>query len=195
MILTYFVRHGETDWNANDRVQGVSDVPLNQAGRRQARLAAEALRLQRWDAVYSSTLSRAAETARIICAGSAGSAIIYDDQIRERSFGAAEGLTAAERSDLFPDRVIPGAESWDLLLERASGFLARLVNAGAAASEDVRYLVVSHGGFINSVLRLLHQQGIGPGRQVLDNLSCTLVTWDGTWDLEWHNRPTAEILR
>ena len=190
MILIYFVRHGETEWNANDRIQGSSDIPLNAVGREQALRAAPAFRLQRWDAVYSSPLSRAAETAQIICGEPECSRIIYEDRIQERSFGAAEGLTADQRFRRFPGRAIPGAESWEQLMERADGFMARLVGRSAAIEEDTRYLVITHGGFINAVLRLLHEQGIGPGRQVLANLSCTLVTWDGRWSLAWYNRAT-----
>lgn len=192
MTSIYLVRHGETDWNAEKRIQGASEIPLNETGRRQARAAAAMLRNGDWRAVYSSPLSRALETAEIICAELSIDTIIPDEVLMERSFGAAEGMTAAECQQRYPDRVIPGAESWDQVLERAMAFLQRL----AAGTErlpghSASYLVVTHGGFINSILRFMESQGMGPGRIALDNASATLLRYDGSWDLVWYNRTEA----
>lgn len=203
MKWIYLVRHGETDWNAANRIQGSSNIPLNEVGREQARAAAAMLRDQQWDAVYASPLSRATETAEILCRGlGLENTIILDGDLVERSFGAAEGLTGDQRLRLFPNRIIPGAEEWDEVGERAMRFLNRLVRAEPsdreAAEGDARYLVVTHGGFINSILRVLGDRGIGSGRQTLENLSATLLTWDGQWDLVYCNRtsePMLETLR
>ena len=66
MTELYLVRHGETDWNRQRRIQGLTDIPLNETGRRQARDTGMLLRRRRWDGVFSSPLSRAVETASII---------------------------------------------------------------------------------------------------------------------------------
>ncbi len=189
MTSIYLVRHGETDWNAEQRIQGVSEIPLNDTGRRQARAAAEMLRGGDWRAVYSSPLSRASETAEIICAELGIDGIVADEVLMERSFGAAEGMTAAECTQQFPDRVIPGAESWDQVLERAMGFLQRLATETERLPErSASYLAVTHGGFINSILRFMERQGMGPGRIVLANASATLLRYNGSWELVWYNR-------
>ena len=93
MTTLLLVRHGETDWNRDGRWQGQSDTPLNELGRRQARELAE--QLDGVDVVYSSDLARARETAEIL-AERAGVEVRLDPRLRERGFGAWEGLTLAE---------------------------------------------------------------------------------------------------
>jgi probable phosphoglycerate mutase len=88
-------RHGNTDWNAGHRVQGQTDVPLNDLGRRQAAEAAEMLAAMRPDAIVASDLRRAADTAAALSALT-GLAVSHDERLRERFFGAWEGLTTAE---------------------------------------------------------------------------------------------------
>jgi broad specificity phosphatase PhoE len=94
-------RHGNTDWNAGNRVQGQTDVPLNALGREQALEAAELLVRRKPDAIVSSDLRRAAETAEAL-ATLTGLAIREDDRLRERYFGAWQGLTMPEVSQRFP---------------------------------------------------------------------------------------------
>lgn len=91
MKLT-LIRHGTTDWNALRRFQGQTDVPLSDDGRRQALAIATALRSERFDRIYSSDLSRAFETARIL-AESHNIEVIADPRLREFDFGRWEGLT------------------------------------------------------------------------------------------------------
>ncbi|BCY06206.1 histidine phosphatase family protein [Actinoplanes sp. L3-i22] len=88
-------RHGNTDWNAGTRVQGQTDVPLNDLGRRQAAEAAALLAGLRPDAIVASDLSRAADTAAALAALT-GLPVSHDERLRERSFGAWQGLTTAE---------------------------------------------------------------------------------------------------
>ncbi|GGN86881.1 phosphoglycerate mutase [Actinoplanes lobatus] len=88
-------RHGNTDWNAGARVQGQTDVPLNDLGRRQAVDAAELLVRMRPAAIVASDLSRAADTAAALAALT-GLAISTDERLRERHFGEWQGLTMAE---------------------------------------------------------------------------------------------------
>lgn len=95
MLKVYLLRHGLTDWNKLRRVQGSSDIPLNEEGRRVARLTAEGMRDMPIDLVYSSPLKRARETAEIICAGR-DVPIVFDERIREIGFGEFEGVTWPE---------------------------------------------------------------------------------------------------
>src|SRR5688500_9075185 len=96
------VRHGETDWNLERRVQGHSDRPLNDTGRRQAIELATALGDEPVDAIYSSDLVRAHETARIL-AERRGLGVTVIPELREKSFGTWEGLTDREVLQRFPE--------------------------------------------------------------------------------------------
>ena len=89
MTLTTFalVRHGQTDWNAERRLQGATDIPLNDVGRGQARDAVGVLAAYEWDAIVSSPLSRAAETADLIAEGLGLTVSRRVPELTERSFG------------------------------------------------------------------------------------------------------------
>lgn len=160
MTRLLLTRHGETDWNAEGRWQGHSDTPLNERGRQQAReLAAQ---LDGIDAVYASDLSRARETAEI-AARDLGIEVRLDPRLRERSFGAWEGLTSAEIEDRFADahdRWKTGdgfgaddAEPFDAFAARIHAFLEDVLERHG--DEDV--LVVAHGGSI----RVIHALAAG----------------------------------
>jgi len=95
-------RHGNTDWNAGRRVQGQSDVPLNDLGRQQAAEAAELLVRFRPDAIVSSDLRRAADTAAALGALT-GRTVEHDERLRERHFGAWQGLTMAQVAETRPE--------------------------------------------------------------------------------------------
>jgi len=148
------VRHGETDWNAEHRWQGHSDTRLNAAGREQARRLAE--ELERVDAVYSSDLARARETAEIL-AVRIGLEVRLDPRLRERGFGAWEGLTTDEIASSFPDeqrrwRAGIGAGARDA--EPFEAFAARVGSFVADVGPrhvDEEVLVVAHGGTIRVV--------------------------------------------
>src|SRR5512138_1194932 len=120
-LRLYIARHGQTDWNVQHRLQGWTDRPLDDTGRRQAAELAETLRGIRLDAIYSSTLSRSRDTAKTV----AGTAMTVKslDGLRERNYGHFQGGsdTAAEylrRSDDWADRLDDG-ESLNQLLARA----------------------------------------------------------------------------
>ncbi|MCM0678529.1 histidine phosphatase family protein [Micromonospora phytophila] len=95
-------RHGNTDWNAASRVQGQTDVPLNDLGREQAHAAAPLLAALRPDAIVSSDLSRAADTAGALAALT-GLPVRTDPRLRERHFGRWQGLLLSEVEQRFPD--------------------------------------------------------------------------------------------
>ena len=153
MTTLILVRHGETDWNAEQRWQGHSNTELNDAGREQARLLAEGL--NGVDALYSSDLARARETAEILAA-TLGLEVRYDERLRERSFGSWEGLTMAEIETTFPDEArrwrAGGAGPDDA--ETFEGFAARVgsfIDEVGPQHEGETVLAVSHGGTIRVV--------------------------------------------
>src|SRR5437667_11321226 len=102
MTTLLLARHGETDWNREGRWQGWADPPLNEAGREQARALAEQLRTMPFDAVYSSDLRRAHETAEIV-GRPHHVPIRVDRDLREIDIGSWSGLTRAEIDVQFPD--------------------------------------------------------------------------------------------
>jgi phosphoserine phosphatase len=143
-------RHGETDWNAARRVQGHTDVPLNERGREQARALADELGDERLAAVYASDLMRAHETARIV-AERKGLDVIVLPELRERNFGTWEGLTDREVLDRYPEAragTWGDAETRDEMSHRVLEALRRI----AAAHPDAQVLVVAHGGPLRAVL-------------------------------------------
>jgi len=154
-------RHGETDWNAQRRVQGHTDTALNGRGRGQARALAENLARERLDAVYASDLGRAVETARAV-AGGRGLDVVELPELRERHFGTWEGMSDAEVLERFPDaRDRPhwgDGESPAELSERVLGALRGI----AEAYPDGQILVVTHGGPLRAVLRQCEVQSDGP---------------------------------
>lgn len=146
--LLYLVRHGETDWNKQRRIQGSTDIPLNATGRAQAAAAAELLTRRRFDAVVASPLSRALETGTIIAARLGLPSPDTHPGLAERSYGDAEGLTDAEVAERYPHDDIPGRESRAALLARVTetlGEIAVRYDAGVV-------LVATHGAVIRSVV-------------------------------------------
>ncbi len=125
------VRHGETDWNRDRRVQGHTDVPLNDEGRRQARALAEELGEGAFDAVYASDLARARETAEILAAP-CGLDVTQLEALREKNFGTWEGLTDTDVLDRFPDagpRAWGDAESTEDMSERVLAAVRSIADA------------------------------------------------------------------
>lgn len=146
--LLYLVRHGETDWNAQRRIQGSTDIPLNDTGRRQAADAAELLARRRFDAVVASPLSRAAETGAIIADRLGLTAPTTYPGLAERSYGEAEGLTDTEVTVRYPHDDIPGRESRSALLARITETLGET----AVRFDGGVVVVATHGAVIRSVV-------------------------------------------
>ncbi len=177
------VRHGETDWNLHLQYQGRADVPLNATGREQARLVADAIGDEGWDAIISSPLSRAMETARAIAAVAKFNVddIEQEPDLVERAYGEAEGLTLAEREERFPGGDWPGLEEWDDVAKRSMLVMERI----AEHHQGQRVLVVCHGGVINAILAVVTKGEMGTGITVIINTSRTvLVHRDGGWNVE-----------
>jgi 2,3-bisphosphoglycerate-dependent phosphoglycerate mutase len=158
MTEIILVRHGETVWNEQGRMQGHHDSPLTEVGLRQARLVARRLKAVEFAALYSSDLGRAHQTARYI-ADDTGHDIRMDARLRERCFGVFEGLTRAEIEcrhpadyGMFASRdpawVVPGGESAVAFRDRCVGCLAEI-----ATSHQGVVVVVSHGLVLDMLYR------------------------------------------
>jgi probable phosphoglycerate mutase len=171
-----FIRHGQTNWNRDDRLQGSSDIPLNDVGREQAHQAAELLRDEGWEAIVSSPLSRARETAEIIALelgielGPSYAAFV------ERDYGVNEGGSSSEIVSKYPDRNYPGAESLASVVTRGKAGLA-LVSAEFA---DRATIIVCHGTIIRYTLAALAGRRL-PG--ILNGSISTLELDNGRWDV------------
>jgi probable phosphoglycerate mutase len=149
------VRHGETDWNRERRWQGHADRPLNDTGRAQARALAELLAAEPPDAIVSSDLGRARETAEIVGAR-IGVAVELDSRLREVDVGEWSGLTAAEVEQRFPDglrRRLAGGTGWERgeTYEQLHERVVAALHEIAAAAGEGRVLVVTHGGAMRAV--------------------------------------------
>lgn len=148
-MFIYLVRHGETDWNRERRIQGSSDIPINANGRDQARTTGKLLARRQWDGIFASPLSRAMETAQIIAEQIGVSAPLPLPAVVERHYGDAEGRTDSEIDALYPgDTEVPGRESRQAVIERALPALVQL----AEANQGKSVIVVVHGGIIAAIL-------------------------------------------
>ena len=153
------IRHGETAWNVDGRIQGQLDVPLNDTGRWQVHRLALAVADEGISAIYSSDLLRAFETAQAVARG-CGEPITTDVGLRERGFGVFEGLSYVETTQRWPDQAerwrkrdpdfsAEGGESLRQFSARAVGTVARL----AALHPGETIAVVSHGGVMDCLYR------------------------------------------
>ncbi|MGH3128012.1 MAG: histidine phosphatase family protein [Gaiellaceae bacterium] len=174
------IRHGETDWNRDNRFQGHADPPLNEAGRAQARALADALGAERFGALYTSPLRRAAETAAIL-APELGLEPVSDGALEEVDVGSWSGLTRDEVEERFPDgyaRWLEYGHGWDdgeTYEELGGRVVAGLLSIGAR-HPDVAVLAVTHGGPIRSALAATEGVPFGDARRsihVIDN--CAVV--------------------
>jgi 2,3-bisphosphoglycerate-dependent phosphoglycerate mutase len=150
------VRHGETDWNADGRLQGQTDRPLSEFGRRQARQLAHELTGEELDAIYSSDLARAHETAEIV-GDRLGLPVALDPDLREKDWGTWEGLTSVER-----DRVEFVGESTEAHQRRMLRALRRIAERH---TDGGRVLVVTHGGS----MRRVQTAALGMALPVVEN--------------------------
>jgi broad specificity phosphatase PhoE len=164
------VRHGETDWNAEGRLQGHTDRPLSDYGRDQARRLAEELAGEEFAAIYASDLARARETAEIVGAR-LGLPVTLDPELREKDWGTWEGLTSMERVG-----VELVGESTEQHQKRMLQALARI----AAKHPDERVVVVTHGGS----MRRVQTEVLGFAMPVVENCGRWACVWnDGAWSL------------
>lgn len=217
MITLILIRHGETAWNRERRVQGQLDVELNDEGRRQAlataeRLATDAARygLGERDAprIVSSDLSRARQTAQAIV-DATGLPLSLDARLRERAYGLFEGKRYEEierdLGDDFrrwvsrdPDFNVHGGESLNEFYARSRDALVELADSAAAAGSRT-LVVVSHGGVLDCAYRLARGLPLtAPREHELLNASLNRIRWNGArfelldWGDVQHWRPALD---
>lgn len=156
----YIARHGQTDWNVQHKAQGHTDILLNETGREQAQKLRDNIKDVRFDAAYASPLKRAAETAQIAADGRLK--IIYDDRLKERSFGDFEGqkindwveATGVDIGDLKLNSNVGKIESVRDVLARTKDFLDDIK---VKHSENETILIVAYG----QVVRGFHHNLVG----------------------------------
>lgn len=195
----YVVRHGETEWNRARRIQGHTDSPLTELGRRQATAASQVVASLPITTLYTSDMPRALETSRLLL-GERQLPVKVDPRLREMSYGILEGLSWDEIESKHPEAhqglserpgvyVPPEGESREMVLARALSALHEI--ARSHPGETV--LVVSHGGLISGFLR--HVLGIPfttPSGFYTANCAIHRFEWLGerfrlrSWGLEQH---------
>jgi len=188
------VRHGETDWNAERRLQGQLDIPLNAQGQRQARQLADAVAAagHRFDALYSSPLRRAHDTATPL-AQAIGLPLASQPALMERHFGAMQGARLDEAASTHPEawaaysarslhHDLYGGESIQTFADRIHGAVRQL----AEAHRGQRVLLVAHGGVLDMIYRLASGQPLQGQRMiVVPNASLNWLSYNGTqWQVD-----------
>lgn len=186
----YFLRHGETDWNKERRMQGTIDIPLNEKGRRIAELTAKELSKIPFDLIISSPLSRAVETARIVT-GHADIPLRIDVRLRELSWGEWEGLTQDDLkqmgykeglnlffTDPFQFPCPPGGDSIQQVCERGKQFFEDVTHDPTL--QDKTILVSTHGCALRGVLNHLYEDPMDFWQgKVPANCAVSIVDVDG----------------
>lgn len=157
--MLYIMRHGKTDWNAKHKLQGRTDIPLNEEGIQMAEQAKEKYKDVNFDICYCSPLVRAKQTAEIVLEGR-NIPIVYDDRLMEMCFGVYEGVTHPSQIEgssirkLFKDPAnYPGVEdgeTFDDLFARTGSFLKEVVQPQLDAGKDV--IIVGHGAMDSSIV-------------------------------------------
>ena len=178
------VRHGETAWNVDTRIQGHLDIPLNATGLWQARQLGDALAGEAISAIYTSDLLRARRTAQAV-ADATGAALVDEPGLRERAFGSFQGRTFAEVEaehpeqarrwrQRDPDYAPQGGESLRVLRERVVDTTHRL----AARHPGELVLLVTHGGVLDVLYRAATRQDIqAPRTWQLGNAAINRLLW------------------
>lgn len=190
MTEVLLIRHGETAWNAIRRLQGHLDIPLNEEGARQAAALGRVLRDEPLDAIISSDLQRACQTAQAI-ATPRGMTVQLDSGLRERCYGAFEGMLYTEIGQRYPDayaawqareidaRFPPGvhvAETIREFSQRVTGTITRLLAKGRYR----KVALVAHGGVLECAYRAAQGLGFAHKRDFdIFNASINRFHWDG----------------
>lgn len=181
-MLLHLVRHAESEYNAEGRIQGQSDVPLSELGRGQSLAVADAFSTLPFDALYCSPLLRALQTAQPVAART-GLPVSTDPRLMEIDAGVFQDQLSEDLPKLFPDEyrrwtagdpdfAIPGGESRRDLMIRGSDFLRAIRMAGYEHA-----VVVSHGGLLSAVLKVLLDIPAHRHPFRLENGSISRIEW------------------
>jgi 2,3-bisphosphoglycerate-dependent phosphoglycerate mutase len=192
MTRVVVVRHGQTEWNVQARIQGQGDSRLTPEGEAQARSIAQRLAREDFDVLVSSDLGRAAATAQAIGERSR-KPVVLDARLRERHFGVGEGMTYDEVDRAYPgafarirnvdpDFVIPGGESRRQFHERVRGAFDSLAQAHAGLT----LVVVTHGGVLATFFRHVNGIALDVAHPIaITNASYNVLRHDGgRWAVE-----------
>ena len=165
-MILYIIRHGETMWNKEGRMQGKTDISLSEGGRKLAQKTADGLKNVKFDYIFSSPLERAYETACII-RGSRDTEVVKDERLIEIGFGLYEGTVVEERKGSIarffddPENYVAekNAESYESLLTRTKEFLEDVLFPIEEKEPDATILISGHGALNKALfLHLLHKQ-------------------------------------
>ena len=182
------IRHGETEWNSQKRMQGHSNSDLSSVGQAQIQALGQWMKNVPFDLIYSSYSLRAKQTAEAITQFS-GHELQFDQRLREKNLGVFEGLTSEEARERHPEvfrlfktagstYVIDEGESTQQLQDRA----LEIVNEIRIKHPEERVLLVTHGGFIRVVMK--HSLGLSletPTRFLIRNTGVFRLVWEDKW--------------
>ena len=182
------IRHGETEWNSQKRMQGHSNSDLSLVGQAQIQALGQWMKNVPFDLIYSSDSLRAKQTAEAITQFS-GHELQFDQRLREKNLGVFEGLTSEEARERHPEvfrlfktagstYVIDKGESTQQLQDRA----LEIVNEIRIKHPEERVLLVTHGGFIRVVMK--HSLGLSletPTRFLIRNTGVFRLVWEDKW--------------
>lgn len=179
------IRHGVTEWNKLGKAQGISDIPLNDEGIKQATALANRLRSETWDIIFSSNLTRARQTAEIIRQLLGVASVFTDERIREINCGLIEGTTEEERIAQWGvnwrEQKLE-MEDFKTVAKRGISFLEEV----SVAHAGKKTLVVSHGALIG--LSLQHLLPKLFEKTYIDNASLTVLTHiENEWACQLYN--------
>ncbi len=182
----YVIRHGETDWNKDSRFQGQTDVPLNSKGQEQALALVLLLQQLQLEAVYSSTLSRASQTAEMATQDLQIS-VVKDDRLRETNIGRAEGLTLDEILVQFGEEALTKWRSYDERLldfrfpdgesKRQMMYRVRTVMLDIAQNTNKNNIAVFAHGMIMRAMTFVFGSGVPWDHHVFSNGSVHHFLW------------------
>ncbi|MCI4128132.1 histidine phosphatase family protein [Bacillus haynesii] len=183
MTAICLIRHGETDWNALGKLQGRTDIPLNETGKKQAKETGAFLKGSDWDVIITSPLRRAKETAEIINQY-LGLEIIEMEDFIERNYGDAEGMPFEERTRLYPDKEYPNQESKEALAERLMAGIQKV----SERYPDKKVLIVAHGAAIHALLSKISNGNINLENTKLVNACLSNIKFhENKWHVKDYN--------
>ncbi|WP_249029268.1 histidine phosphatase family protein [Tannockella kyphosi] len=184
-MYIYLVRHGETEHNKQEIVQGRSDIPLNETGKQQAREVQPVFKDKSFEAMIVSPLIRTRQTGDILIEEAKVDKIVVDSRIIEKDFGVTEGIPIKERYSRYPDGHAPGEESYKIVRKRMKEAFDDYCQT---YQNDI--LVVSHGSAIAALIKELDPTK-REGRIFLKNVSITIINSE-TLEIEAINLDNKE---
>ena len=181
----YLIRHGETDWNKELRLQGREDIPLNETGKKQAMECGKSIKMLKVDVVAASPLQRARDTASMIAKQLGVTEVKIEEDLIERDFGIASGITYQEMKEQYAAKEdIPGVELDEQMVAR----MRKVLISYEKQYLNGHVLMVSHGAAINSLISDITDGTFGMGKMRLKNAGINVIdVVDGQMSLIEYN--------